>query len=80
MLLPVASTMSWVENTLNLTNGYYMVASSEADPFEYLVPFPPGYTNAMKAQYTFDQITLFHAFHFNFQSTNTLLQSNFHYT
>ena len=50
--------MAWVENTLNLTNGYYKVASSEGDQFEYLVPFPPGYTSTMKANWTTDVIVL----------------------
>ena len=50
--------MAWVENVLNLTKSYYMVTSSEGDQFEYLVPFPPGYTNTMKAYWTTDVIVL----------------------
>ena len=50
--------MTWVENTLNLTNGYYKVTSSEDDQFEYLVPFPPAYTSTMKAYWTTDVIVL----------------------
>jgi hypothetical protein len=45
----LASTMAWVENTLNFTNGYYKVTSSEGDQFEYLVPFPLRYTSTIKA-------------------------------
>ena len=41
--------MAYIENTLNLTNSYYKVTSSEGDQFEYLVPFPSGYTSIMKA-------------------------------
>ena len=41
-LLPLASTMPWVENFLNLTKGYCKVTRGEGDQFEYLVPFPPG--------------------------------------
>ena len=54
----MASSMAWAENFLNLTNGYYKVTSSESDQFEYLVPFPPGYTSTMKAQWTTDVIVL----------------------
>jgi len=53
--------MAWVENTLNFTNGYYKVDSSEGDQFdqfEYLVPFPPEYTSTMKAYWTTDVIVL----------------------
>jgi hypothetical protein len=50
--------MAWVENTLNLTNGYYKVTGGEGDQFEYLVPFPPGYTSTMKAHWTTDVIVL----------------------
>ena len=50
--------MTWVENFLNLTNGYYKVTSSEGDQFEYLVPFPPGFTSTMKAYWTTDIIVL----------------------
>ena len=50
--------MAWVENTLNLTNGYYKVTSSEGDQLEYLVPFPPAYTSTMKAYWTTDVIVL----------------------
>ena len=56
--LPLASTMAWVENMLNLTNGYYKVTGGEGDQFEYLVPFPPGYTSTMKAHWTTDVIVL----------------------
>ena len=56
--MPLASSMAWVEDFLNLTNGYYKVASSEGDQFEYLVPFPPGYTSTMKARWTTDVIVL----------------------
>jgi hypothetical protein len=56
-LLPLASTMAYNENFLNLTNGYYKVnTSSEGDQFEYLVPFPPGFTSTMKAYWTTDVI------------------------
>ena len=57
-LLPVASSMAWAENFLNFTNGYYKVASSEDDQFEYLVPFPPGFTGTTKAHWTTDVIVL----------------------
>ena len=57
-LLPLASTMAYIENTLNLTNSYYKVTSSEGDQFEYLVPFPSGYTSIMKAHWTTDVIVL----------------------
>ena len=57
-LLPLASTMAWIENTLNFTNGYYKVTGNEGDQFEYLVPFPPGYTSTMKAHWTTDVIVL----------------------
>jgi len=50
--------MAWVETTLNLTNSYYKVTSSEGDQFEYLVPFPPGFTSTMKAKWTTDVIVL----------------------
>ena len=50
--------MAWIENTLNFTNGYYKVTSNEGDQFEYLVPFPPGYTSTMKAHWTTDIIVL----------------------
>ena len=53
--------MSWVENFLNLTSSYYKITSSEGDQFdqfEYLVPFPPGYTSAMEAHWTTDVIVL----------------------
>ena len=56
--LKLASTMTWVENFLNLTNGYYKVTSSEGDQFEYLIPFPPGFTSTMKAYWTTDVIVL----------------------
>jgi len=56
--MPVASIMTWVENFLNLTNGYYKVASSDGDQFEYLVPIPPGYTSTIKAHWTTDVIVL----------------------
>ena len=60
VLLPMASTMAWVENVLNFTNGYYKVTDSliEGDQFEYLVPFPPEYTSTMKAYWTTDVIVL----------------------
>ena len=57
-ILPVASSMAWAESFLNLTNSYYQVTSSESDQFEYLVPFPPGYTSTMKTQWTTDVIVL----------------------
>ena len=57
-LLELASTRAWVENFLNFTNGYYKVTSSEGDQFEYLVPFPPGYTISTKAYWTTDVIAL----------------------
>ena len=58
-LLQRSSAMTWVENILNLTNGYYKVnTSSEGDQFEYLVPFPPAYTSTMKAYWTTDVIVL----------------------
>ena len=57
-LLPLASAMTWVESTLNFTNGYYKVTGGEDDQFEYLVPFPPGYTSTMKAYWTTDVIVL----------------------
>jgi hypothetical protein len=59
-LLPLASTMAWVENFRNITNGYYKVTRSEgdSDQFEYLVPFPPGYTSTMKGHWTTDVIVL----------------------
>ena len=50
--------MAYVENFLNLTNGYYKVTSSEDDQFEYLVPFPPEYNSTMKAFWTTDVIVL----------------------
>ena len=50
--------MAYVENSLNLTNGYYKVTSSEGDQVEYLVPFPPAYTTIMKAYWTTDVIVL----------------------
>jgi hypothetical protein len=50
--------MPWVESTLNITNGYYNVTSSEGDQLEYLVPFPAGYTSTMKAHWTTDVIVL----------------------
>jgi len=50
--------MAWVENILNLTSGYYRVTSSEGDQFEYLVPFPLGYTGSRKAHWTTDVIIL----------------------
>ena len=53
-----ASTMTWVENSLNLTNSYYKVTSSEGDQFEYLVPFPSGLNSTMKAYWTKDVIVL----------------------
>ena len=56
--LTLASTMTWVENSLNLTNSYYKVTSSEGDQFEYLVPFPSGLKNTMKAYWTTDVIVL----------------------
>jgi hypothetical protein len=48
--------MAYVENFLNYTNGYNKVTSSEGDQFEYIVPFPPGYTSTMKAYWTTDVI------------------------
>jgi hypothetical protein len=48
--------MAYVENFLNLTNGYYKVTNSEGDQFEYLVPFPPGYNSSMKAYWTTDVV------------------------
>ena len=59
-LMPLASAMTWVENILNLTNNYYKATSSdsEGDQLEYLVPFPPGYTSTMKAQWITDVIVL----------------------
>ena len=56
--MPRASAMAWVENFLNLTNGYHKVTGSEGDQFEYLVPFPPGYTSTMQAHWTTDVIVL----------------------
>ena len=56
--MPVASTMAWAEAFLKFTNGYDKVTSSEGDQFEYLVPFPPGYTSTMKAHWTTDVIVL----------------------
>ena len=50
--------MAYVENFLNLTNGYYKVTSSEGDQVEYLVPFPPAYTTTMKAYWTTDVIAI----------------------
>ena len=50
--------MAWVEIYLNLTNGYYKVASSESDQFGYLVPVPPGFTSTTKAHWTTDVIVL----------------------
>ena len=58
ILLPLASTMAYVENFLNLIKGYYKVTSSEGDQFEYLVPFPSEYTSTMKAYWTTDVIVL----------------------
>jgi hypothetical protein len=40
-LMPLASAMAWVENILNLTNGYNKVTGGEGDQFEYLVPIGP---------------------------------------
>ena len=57
-ILPVASSIAWAESFLNLTNGYYKITSGEGDQFEYLVPFPPGYTSTMKAHWTTDVIVL----------------------
>ena len=57
-LMPLAATMAWVEIYLNFTNAYYKVTSSESDHFDYLVPFPPGYTSTMKAYWTTDVIVL----------------------
>ena len=57
-LVDTATDMTWVENALNLTNGYYKVTSNEDDQFEYLVPFPPAYTSTMKAYWTTDVIVL----------------------
>ena len=48
--------MALVENTLNLTKGYYKVTSIEGDQLDYLVPFPPAYTSTMKAYWTTDVI------------------------
>jgi hypothetical protein len=48
--------MAYAENFLNITNGYYKVTTSEGDQFEYVVPFPPGYTSSMKAYWTTDVI------------------------
>jgi len=56
--MEMASAMAWVENFLNLTNGYHKVTSNEGDQFEYLVPFPLGYTSTMKAHWTTDVIVL----------------------
>ena len=50
--------MAWVENTLNFTNSYDKVTGGESDQFEYLVPFPPGYTGTTKAHWTTDVIVL----------------------
>ena len=50
--------MAWVEIYLNLTNGYYKVASSESDQFGYLVPVPPGFTSTTKAHWTTDVVVL----------------------
>jgi hypothetical protein len=51
--------MAWVEDFLNLTNGYYNVTSSvEGDQLQYIVPFPSGYTTTMKAYWTTDVIVL----------------------
>lgn len=57
-LYPLASSLSWVENVLNVTTSYSRVASSEDDPFGYIVPFPPGYTTTMQAYWTTDIIVL----------------------
>ena len=57
-LAALASTMPWVDNTLNFTNGYYKVTGGEGDQFEYLVPYPPRYTSTMKAYWTTGVIIL----------------------
>ncbi|KDR70927.1 hypothetical protein GALMADRAFT_254532 [Galerina marginata CBS 339.88] len=54
----LASSMSWVENVLNITTAYSRVASGEDDSFGYIVPFPPGYTTATQAYWTTDIIVL----------------------
>ena len=54
--IETALTMTWVENVLNFTNGYYKVTSSEGDQSEYIVPFPPAFTSTMKAYWTTDVI------------------------
>ncbi|KDR79181.1 hypothetical protein GALMADRAFT_243078 [Galerina marginata CBS 339.88] len=57
-LYSLASSMSWVENVLNVTTTYSRVASGEDDLFGYIVPFPPGYTTATQAYWTTDIIVL----------------------
>ena len=54
----MAATMAWVENFLNLTNGYYEITSNDAsdDQFVFVVPFPPDYTSTMNAYWTTDVI------------------------
>ena len=52
----MASAIAYVENFLNLTNGYYNVTSSEADQIKYLVPFPPEYNITIEAYWTTDVI------------------------
>ncbi|KDR66545.1 hypothetical protein GALMADRAFT_259061 [Galerina marginata CBS 339.88] len=54
---PLASSLSWVENVLNITTNY-RIASSEDNPFGYVVPFPPGYTTVTQAYWTTDIILL----------------------
>jgi hypothetical protein len=58
ILMPLTSTVAWVDKFLNLTNGYYKVTSSEDDQFEYFVPFPLGYTNTMGLQMSSSLIRL----------------------
>ena len=57
-LMQLASTLSWVENALNLTNAYSGVINSEDDRFGYIVPFPPDYTAALQAHWTTDIVAL----------------------
>ena len=68
--------MAWVENTLNLTNGYYKVTSSEGDQFEYLVPFPPEYNSTMKAYWTTDVIVLDPSCSWQTPTSASLVHSN----
>jgi hypothetical protein len=68
--------MAYVENSLNFTNGYYKVTSSEGDQFEYLVPFPPEYTSTMKAYWTTDVIVLDPSCSWQTPTTARLVNSN----